>query len=101
METYDTLSAAVNDLAKRGYTSDFKFCKDAIECSVLELKLYPENFSIVEVHHFDGMTDPADESIVYAIESMDGKIKGVLVNGYGIYTDELSDTMLKKLKEHH
>ena len=47
------------------------------------------------------MTDPADEAIVYAIESTDGTAKGVLINGYGIYTDSLSDQMLKKLKTHH
>ena len=101
MKSYTTLSEAVNDLAKRGFTNEFKFCSDGIECSGLELKLHPEHFEIVEVHHFDGMTDPADEAIVYAIESKDGKTKGVLINGYGIYTDALSDQMLKKLKEHH
>ena len=100
MKSYTTLSEAVNDLQKRGYTTDFKLCSDGIECSMSELKLHPEHFEIVEMHHFDGMTDPADESIVYAIESKDGKTKGMLVNGYGIYTESLSDQMLKKLKEH-
>ncbi len=101
MNSYSTLSEAVNDLQKRGYTTDFKLCDDGLECPMLELKLHPEHFEIVEVHHFDGMTDPADESIVYAIESLDGKIKGILINGYGIYSDSLSDEMIKKLKEHH
>jgi hypothetical protein len=99
-KNYATVSEAVNDLVKRGYTNDFKFCGDGIECAVLEMRLHPEHFEITEVHHFDGMTDPADEAIVYAVESLDGKTKGVLVNGYGIYTDDLSDAMLKKLKEH-
>lgn len=100
MNNYSTLSEAVNDLQKRGYTTDFKLCNDGLECPMLDLKLHPDDFEITEVHHFDGMTDPADEAIVYAIESKDGKIKGMLINGYGIYTDSLSDTMLKKLKEH-
>lgn len=101
MKSYSTLSEAVNDLQKRGFTNDFKFCNDAIECPMLELKLHPDNFEIVEFYRFDGMTDPADEAIVYAIQSIDGKTKGLLINGYGIYTDALSDEMLKKLKEHH
>jgi hypothetical protein len=100
MNNYSTLSEAVNDLQKRGYTTDFKLCNDGLECPMLDLKLHPDDFEIMEVHHFDGMTDPADEAIVYAIESKDGKIKGMLINGYGIYTDSLSDMMLKKLKEH-
>jgi hypothetical protein len=101
MNNYSTLSEAVNDLQKRGYTTDFKLCNDGIECPMLDLKLHPDHFEIMEVHRFDGMTDPADETIVYAIESKDHKIKGMLINGYGIYTDSLSDSMLKKLKEHH
>lgn len=99
--SYSTLSQAVNDLQKRGYTNDFKFCSEGIECTLLELRLHPDNFEIVEYYHFDGMTDPADEAVVYAIESKDKKTKGILINGYGIYTDPLSDLMLKKLKEHH
>lgn len=101
MKSYTTLSEAVNDLQKRGYTTDFKLCSDGIECPVQEIKLHPDHFEIVESYRFDGMTDPADEAIVYAIESKDGRMKGMLINGYGIYTDSLSDEMLKKLKEHH
>lgn len=100
MKSYNTLSEAVNDLQKRGYTTDFKLCEDGLESPMDDLKLHPEHFEIVEVYHFDGMTDPADEAIVYAIESKDGKIKGMLINGYGIYTESLSDQMLKKLKGH-
>jgi len=101
MNSYSTLSEAVNDLQKRGYTKDFKFCAEGIECAMEELKLHPDHFEIVEFYRFDGMTDPSDESVVYAIESKDHKIKGILINGYGIYTDPISDELLKKLKEHH
>src|SRR4051812_36862329 len=101
MYNYSTLSEAVSDLEKRGYVNDFKLCNDSIECPMLELKLHPEHFEIMEFYHFDGMTDPADEAVIYAIESTDGKTKGLLINGYGIYTDGLSDSMIKKLKEHH
>ena len=99
--SYSTLSEAVNELTKRGFTNDFKLCTDAIECKGLELKLHPENFEIMEYYRFEGDTDPADEAVVYAIQSLDGKVKGMVVNGYGIYSDSLSDQMLKKLKEHH
>lgn len=101
MKSYTTLSEAVNDLEKRGFTADFKLCSDGIECAMLDLKLHPNHFEILESYRFDGMTDPADEAIVYAIASKDGKTKGILVNGYGIYTESMTDEMLKKLKEHH
>jgi hypothetical protein len=103
MKSYNTLSEAVNDLEKRGFTYDFKLCNDALECPMLELKLHPNDFEIVEHYHFDGMTDPGDEAIVYAIQSLDGKTKGLLISGYGISSDALSTDMLKKLKDvsHH
>ena len=96
MYAYDTLSEAVNDLVKRGYSHNFKYCEEGIECDVPKLKLTPEEFKIKEVYRFEGNTDPADEAIVYAIESNNG-IKGVLVNGYGISTNSSVDDMIKKL----
>lgn len=96
MFVYDTLSEAVNDLVKRGYTYSFTPCNEGIECSELNLKLSPEKFKIKETYRFEGCTDPADQAVVYAIESNDG-IKGILVNGYGIYSDSLKDEMVKKL----
>ena len=96
MYTYETVSEAVNDLTKRGYTYNFQNCEGGIECTFPKIKLTPENFKINEVYRFEGNTDPADEAVVYAIESKDG-IKGVLVNGYGISTNSVVDDMIKKL----
>ncbi len=99
MKSYETLSEAVNDLIKRGFTRDFKICADGIECLILQLRLPPDQFEIIEFYRFDGQTDPSDEAIVYAIQSHTG-IKGILINGYGIYSDSISDAMLEKLRVH-
>jgi hypothetical protein len=96
MYAYETVSEAVNGLIKRGYTHNFKYCDEGIECTFQKIKLTPEKFKIKEVYRFEGNTDPADEAVVYAIESNDG-IKGVLVNGYGISTNSNIDEMIKKL----
>ena len=100
MYTYDTVSEAVNELIKRGYTQNFNLCSEGIECSILALKLSPDKFEIKEVHRFEGETDPADEAIVYAIESIDG-VKGVLVNGYGVSSNSITDAMISKLSIAH
>jgi hypothetical protein len=57
----------------------------------------PGEFEIVEVHRFEGDTDPADEAVVYAIQSKHGE-KGVLVNAFGVYSDRVSDELIEKLK---
>lgn len=97
MYTYDTVSAAVNGLKERGYTLDFNLAENCLICH--EDKFNPEDFEIVEVYRFEGPTDPADEAVVYAIESSKGH-KGVLVNGYGISSDPMSSEMAKKLSMH-
>jgi hypothetical protein len=94
MFTYDTVTAAVNGLKQRGYTKDFNLEENCIACH--EDKYHPEDFEIVEVYRYEGNSDPADEAVVYAIEGKDGD-KGVLVSGYGISADEMSDEMAKKL----
>lgn len=94
MYTYDTVSGAINGLKKRGFDIDFNLTENCIICN--EGEFAPEHFEIVEVYRFEGNSDPADEAVVYAIESDKGH-KGVLVNGYGISADAMSAKMVKKL----
>jgi hypothetical protein len=92
---YDTVSQAVNGLRERGYTLDFNLKANCIECE--GQKFNSTDFEIKEFYRFEGESDPADESIVYAIESRSG-VKGVLVNAFGVYSESLSDEMVRKLK---
>lgn len=96
MKNYETVSEAVRDLNQRGYTHDFNIGEDCLVCGE-KLSLSPQDFEIDEVHRFEGMTDPGDEMIVYAISSRKGAEKGVLVNGYGIYQDSESSEIMNKL----
>lgn len=97
MYTYETVTDAVSGLRKRGFNLDFNLDENCIICH--EDKFNPEDFEIVEVYRFEGNTDPADEAVVYAIESNKGE-KGVLVNGYGPTSENMSSEMAKKLHFH-
>ena len=97
MHTYDTVAEAVADLKKRGYTIDFNLAGDCVHCEKTMVSLRPPEFEITELYRFEGASDPADEAVVFAIESKHGQ-KGVLVNGYGISADETSVEMVEKLK---
>jgi hypothetical protein len=97
MIAYDTVSQAVNGLKERGYTLDFNLKSNSVEC--LGQKFNPKDFEITEVYRFEGNSDPADESVVFAIESKSG-MKGVLVNAFGVYSEPLSDEMVSKLSIH-
>lgn len=100
MPSYPTLSAAVDGLRDRGYTTDLTLVENGLRCEGRELLLHPEEFHIDEFHRFEGETDPADESIVYGISAPARGIKGVLVNGFGIYAASLTQAMVAKLATH-
>ena len=100
MITYDTVSEATTDLKKRGYSIDFNLEYDCISTHEKAMSLKAPEFEITEVYRFEGNSDPADEAVVYAIESRHGQ-KGVLVNGFGVSADALSDEMIVKLKVNH
>jgi hypothetical protein len=97
MKTFETLSQAIHALKVRGYTNDFNLHPEWIECPTLDMKLQPDEFHVDEVHRFEGMTNPDDSSILYAIASTGG-LKGVLVDAYGMYAESVSPLMLKKLQ---
>ena len=97
MYDYETLTEAIKDLKARGYILDFNLTENCIICN--EEKYHPEDFEITEVYRFEGDTDPADEAVLYAIESKKG-VKGILINAFGIYADSMSDEMIKKLSFH-
>lgn len=97
MKTYDTLSEALHDVQQRGYTLDFNLQENCIECKSLSITFEPERFNIVEVHRFEGMSNPDDSSVLYLIETSEDN-KGTLVDAYGAYADSLSREMIEKLK---
>jgi pterin-4a-carbinolamine dehydratase len=100
MKSYDTLSEAVNDLIKRGYTFNFNIKPDCIRCVENEIDIHPEEFEIDEVYRFEGNTDPGDENILFAISSYKYDVKGLLVNAFGVYADSFSSSLMMKLNQH-
>ena len=98
MENYQNLVDAINSLIEQGYTEDFNLKQDCIECREGEYKIFHDEFHIDKSFRFDANTDPSDESILYAISSEKYQLKGILVNGYGISSEPLTNEMLEKLK---
>ncbi len=97
MYTYDTVVEAINGLKKRGYSVDFNLAYDQIICVDKIHCLKPDNFEIVETYRFEGDTNPSDEDVVYAIESKDKNVKGIITSAFGTYADSVSTELLQKL----
>lgn len=99
--SYDTLSIAVNELIKRGYSEDFLLMKenDCLICNDNSLVLSPDDFEIDEFYRFEGMSNPSDESIIYAISSKKYNLKGIVINSYGAEYNFRSSKLVEKLKK--
>ena len=97
MESFETVTEAIEALRKKGYVEDFNLKENCLECSAGKFKLFHDQFQIDSFYRFEGMTDPSDETILYAISSPQLHLKGILVNAYGIYSDDVSDEMVRKL----
>ncbi|MGV8879766.1 MAG: phosphoribosylpyrophosphate synthetase [Sphingobacteriaceae bacterium] len=99
MSTMTTVSQVLNKLKSQGYTVDFNLDATCLICHGNSLKVNPDEFVVDKHYRFEGLSDPGDEAIVYAISSEKHRIKGTLVNGYGISSDSMTHEMIKALTE--
>lgn len=101
MHYYQTVTEAIAGLNNRGYVLNFNLTKEYLSCADQDLHLRPAEFQIDETYRFEGETDPGDEMVVYAVSSDARGIKGVLVNAYGPYSDEVSAELVARLQASH
>src|SRR5690606_26649293 len=97
MKDYGTLSQAINKLKlEEGYEFDFNLLDDKIEIKCEKETYQINEFKVDKVLRFEGASNPDDNAILYAITTENGK-KGVLVDGYGISSGQISKEMMDKL----
>jgi hypothetical protein len=83
---HKTLVNATNDLNSRGYDNTFKFENGKLICFQNDKPYGPNDIVIEEQYRFEGMTNPSDSSIVFAVKCKDG-VKGTVVSAYGPYAN--------------
>ncbi|WP_291866851.1 phosphoribosylpyrophosphate synthetase [Maribacter sp.] len=98
METtnFDTLSQAVNTLTKKGFSEDFKAEEKHIVALYSKREYVPEDLVISESFRFEGISNPEDETELFAIEAKDGT-KGTLVMSYSAKHNQNVE-LIKKIK---
>lgn len=99
MENYETLVDATNDLMRRGYTANLSMEGHTIDDKSVGIQMTAGDFEIDEFYRFEGASNPADMSIVYAVTSPKYNLKGIIVNAYGAYADDSPSAIEAKL--HH
>lgn len=88
METYKkeemtTMTSCINKLQSEGYKENFIAKETGLEAPSSKKIYIPPQVKITNFYRFEGESDPADNAIVYSIETEDG-VKGILVDSYGM-----------------
>src|SRR6476469_807477 len=92
-----SLTTCLNRMVTEGYTEDFTITEQGLE-SIHEHHNYkPEQIQVVNFFRFEGESDPADNAILYVIETNDG-IKGTLIDAYGVYNDTRLSKFMKDVQ---
>ena len=92
------LRETISELQKKGYTENFVPGFDHLTCGSGYFKVYPRDIIFDEIFRFENSSDPDDQSILYAISYPALNIKGLYVESYGLYHDELSAAMIERIK---
>lgn len=88
----------VNELTKKGYIENYKITGGALAAGEGKKTFKPEDISVINFYRFEGASDPADNAILYAIETKSGE-KGMLVDAYGPYSDGKITGFMKKVED--
>jgi hypothetical protein len=96
MAEYPTLASAVDGLTRRGFTEHFRAVDGGLRVLDTGETLRSEDLVIREVHRFEGISDPGDMAVVYAVESKSG-LRGTLTDAFGVYADPAMGTVLEDI----
>jgi hypothetical protein len=97
-EDLKTLVSCVNALVNKGFDEDFKVNDKGLRSLKTDKVYQPQEVKVVSFYRFEGSTDPADESILYAIETNDGH-RGTLVDAYGPYSDSKVTAFMSQVED--
>ena len=81
----ETMACAVDDLTRRGFTADLRAVDGTLRAATGAI-LPPRDLTIREIYRFEGVSDPDDMEVLYAIESAGG-VRGTLADAFGVYAD--------------
>jgi hypothetical protein len=93
-----TMAGVMDDLALRGYTEHFTLRTGRLRGLCSGTAFGPEQVEVREHYRFEGISDPDDMSILYAIETRSG-VRGTLADAFGVYSDPGVGTFMAGVPE--
>lgn len=93
-----TLSEATSKAVEKGFTETFKVVGKGLTTEAEEKFYGPEDVRIENFHRFEGYSDPAENMILYLIETSDN-VKGTLIDAYGAYADAKLSKFIRDVED--
>jgi hypothetical protein len=81
-----TMTQVLSELDERGFTEQFTASGDRLRAVKSRGRFAAPDVVVREYYRFEGVSDPDDMSIIYAIETADG-VRGTLTDAFGVYSD--------------
>ena len=91
-----TLTRTIQDLARAGFGEHFGVGGGDLRSFTTGRRYRAGELVIREFHRFEGVSDPDDMCIVYAIEAQGGA-RGTLVDAFGVYSDPVVGAFFEKV----
>jgi len=92
----ETLTHVLDELSRRGYREHFRVVDGRLHAIGTAQRFEPRDVVIRGYHRFEGVSDPDDMAIVYAIETKNG-VRGILVDAFGVYSDPTIGAALRRV----
>ena len=83
---FPTLAATMDDLTRRGFSEHFIPHNGSLRAANTGMVFQPEQIVMSQYYRFEGVSDPDDMAILYALEARGG-LRGTLSDAFGVYAD--------------
>ena len=80
-----------------GYATEFEVTEAGLHEKDDTHYFKPDEIFITDFVRFELASDPSENSIVYLVETKDGR-KGIMINAYGDYADPVLASFIKEVK---
>jgi hypothetical protein len=86
----------MHELDSRGFVEHFVLTNGCLLGLDSGKKFSPDDIRISETYRFEGVSDPGDMAVLYALETRSG-LHGTLADAFGVYADPGVGAFMKEV----
>ena len=87
VEKIESIAEVLTRCERQGFSAHFIVLRNSLYVAFTNKHYLPEQLQIQDVYRYEGLTDPSDNGIIYALIAPDGT-RGTVVDAYGVYAND-------------